>query len=151
MADSSATYTYEAFIRTTPEQLWRAITDSEFTSKYFYGSPVETGMKVGDDFVYLTPDRAGRMGEGRIVDVEPGKRLVLDEYRLLYEPEVAGDRPSRETWEIEPAGPVCKLRFVHDQLVADGPTHRAMVGGIPLIISSLKSLLETGEPLPMEG
>ena len=147
---STSTYEYEAYIRASADDVWRGLTDGKQTAEYFYGSPVKSTLNLGAEFVYLTPDGGGRMAEATIAAIEPKRRLVLDKYRLLYHPGVADDRPSRETWEITPMGEMCKVVVVHDQLAPDGPTYKDVASGMPLIVSSLKSLLETGKALPME-
>lgn len=150
MAKNGSSFTYEAYIRASADDVWRAITDGDETAKYFYGSPVKSNLKTGGDFLYLTPDGKGRMAEATIFAIEPRHRLILDKYRLLYAPAVAEDRPSRETWEVTPMGEVSKVVVVHDELTPDGPTYKDVASGLPLIVSSMKSLLETGQALPMQ-
>lgn len=148
--EATATYAYEAYIRSSAKEIWRGITDGERTAQYFYGSPVRSTLKVGAAFDYLAPDGSGKMAEATIGEIEPERRLVLDQYRLLYHPGVAGDKPSREVWEITPMGEICKVAVTHQELTAEGPTFQDVASGLPLIVSSLKSLLETGKALPME-
>jgi uncharacterized protein YndB with AHSA1/START domain len=150
MAKNGSSFSYEAYIRASAEDVWRAITDGKQTAQYFYGSPVKSNLKTGDDFVYLTPDGKNRMAEATIFAIEPKRRLILDGYRLLYAPAVAEDRPSRETWEVTPMGEICKVVVVHDELTPNGPTYKDVASGLPLIVSSMKSLLETGQALPMQ-
>jgi uncharacterized protein YndB with AHSA1/START domain len=145
----TAKYEYEAYIRASSKQVWDALTDGRQTAQYFYGSPVKSSLKKGAEFVYLTPDGTGRMAEATITEAEPARRLVLDGYRLLYHPVVAEDQPSRETWDLSEVGEICKVVVVHDELVPDGPTFKDVSSGLPLIVSSMKSLLETGTALPM--
>jgi uncharacterized protein YndB with AHSA1/START domain len=147
---SASSYEYEAYIRATADEVWRGLPDGKKTAEYFYGSPVKSTLKSGAEFLYLTPDGNGKMAEARIAEIEPKRRLVLDGYRLLYHPGVANDKPSREAWEITPMGEMCKVVVVHDQLSPDGPTYKDVASGMPLIVSSLKSLLETGKALPMQ-
>jgi uncharacterized protein YndB with AHSA1/START domain len=147
---STTRYEYEAYIRASADDVWRGLTDGNRTAEYFYGSPVRSTLKPGSEFLYLTPDGSGKMAEATIAEIEPRRRLVLDHYRLLYHPGVAEDKPSREAWEITPMGEMCKVSVVHDRLTPDGPTYKDVVWGMPLIVSSLKSLLETGKALPMQ-
>lgn len=151
MANDGTTFEYEAYIRASADDVWRAITDGERTAEYFYGSPVRSDLNAGGKFVYLTPDGGDRMAEATILAIEPRRRLVLDNYRLLYAPGLAEDKPSRETWELTAMGEVCKVVVVHDQLEANGPTYKDVSSGLPLIVSSMKSLLETGKALPMQS
>jgi uncharacterized protein YndB with AHSA1/START domain len=151
MAKNGSSFQYETYIRATADQVWRAITDGTATAQYFYGSPVKSSLKTGGEFLYLTPDGSGRMAEATIFAIEPARRLILDNYRLLYSLGVAEDRPSRETWELTPMGEMCKVAVVHDGLSPNGPTYKDVSAGLPLIVSSMKSLLETGAALPMQA
>ena len=151
MAKNGTSVEYEAYIRASEDEVWAAITDGKRTAEYFYGSPVKSDLKTGGEFLYLTPDGGGRMAEATIFAIEPKRRLILDHYRLLYTPGVAQDKPSREAWEVTAMGEMCKVVVVHDQLSPNGPTYKDMVSGLPLIVSSLKSLLETGKALPMQS
>jgi uncharacterized protein YndB with AHSA1/START domain len=150
MAKNGSSFEYETYIRAGADEVWRAITDGRQTAQYFYGSPVKSNLKTGGEFLYLTPDGEGRMAEATIFAIEPGRRLILDNYRLLYSPGVAQDRPSREAWEVTPMGEICKVAVVHDRLTPNGPTYKDVASGLPLIVSSMKSLLETGKALPMQ-
>jgi uncharacterized protein YndB with AHSA1/START domain len=151
MAKNGSSFSYEAYIRASADDVWRAITDGKQTAQYFYGSPVKSSLKAGGDFLYLTPDGKGRMAEATIFAIEPKRRLILDKYRLLYAPGVAEDKPSREAWEVTPMGEICKVLVVHDELAPNGPTYKDVAQGLPLIVSSMKSLLETGQALPMQA
>ena len=150
MAKNGSSFSYETYIRASADDVWRAITDGSQTVQYFYGSPVRSNLKKGGDFLYLTADGKDRMAEATIFAIEPKRRLVLDQYRLLYAPAVAEDRPSREAWEVTPVGEICKVVVVHDKLTPNGPTYKDVASGLPLIVSSMKSLLETGQALPMQ-
>ena len=151
MAKNGTTFSYEAYIWASVDDVWSAITDGEKTARYFYGSPVRSDLRTGGDFLYMTPDGKDRMVEANIFAIEPKRRLILDEYRMLYAPAVAADTPSRETWEVTPMGEICKVVVVHDQLTPNGPTYKDVASGLPLIVSSMKSLLETGEALPLQS
>jgi uncharacterized protein YndB with AHSA1/START domain len=151
MAKNGSSFSYEAYIRASADDVWRAITDGEQTAQYFYGSPVKSNLKTGGDFLYMTPDGKDRMVEATIFAIEPKRRLILDKYRLLYAPAVAEDKPSREAWEVTPMGEMCKVVVVHDELTPDGPTYKDVASGLPLIVSSMKSLLETGQALPVQA
>jgi uncharacterized protein YndB with AHSA1/START domain len=137
------------FIRTTPAQLWDALTNGEQTARYYYGSPVDSTWQPGADVNYLTPDRSAPMVGGRVLAIEPEKRLVLS-LRLLYDPTCAVEAPFEQTWLIEDVGNgVCKLT-VQQAVDPDSATYQQISGGMPLILSSLKSFVETGEGLPMQ-
>jgi uncharacterized protein YndB with AHSA1/START domain/DNA-binding transcriptional ArsR family regulator len=141
------TQVYQVFIRATPEQVWQAITQPEFTARYFYGSRVDTTGAAGSPIRHYAPDGTTLWGDDRILESDPPRRLVHT-WRSLYDPELASEPPSRVTWEIEPQpGGVTKLTVVHDQLKASPKTAEHVSGGWMFIISGLKTLLETGQPL----
>ena len=135
------------FIRATPEQVWEAITKPEFTTKYFYGSAIDSTFEVGSPYLGLSGDRSQRLVEGEVLECDP-PRLLRHTWRTLYDEGASGEPPSRVTWEIEPQedGTV-KLTVVHDQLEASPLTAASVSGGWTYILSGLKTLLETGEPL----
>ena len=138
---------YEVFIRASADQIWDAITRPEFTARYFYGSRVETTAEVGSPIRHRAPDSDELWGDDVVVESERPKRLVHT-WRSLYNPELAAEPRSRVTWEIEPqAGGVCRLTVIHDQLESSPKTAEGVAGGWMFIISGLKTLLETGEPL----
>ena len=138
---------YEIYIRTTPEKLWTALTDADQTQQYFFGTRVASSWKSGAQLTYTDP-KGGLMVDGKVVEADPPRRLVTT-WRAAYSPEVAGERPSRVTWTIEPVGAVCKLSVVHDDFEAQGATWKSTASGWPVVLSGLKTYLETGEALPM--
>ena len=136
-------HVYEVIIRTTPEALWRAITDPAETRKYFYGSRVETTWKAGDPILYRMPDGSVAI-EGTLREVVPGRKFKQT-WHALWDEKIAAEPPHEVTWEIAPLGDSCKLTVLHEGL---GPeATRQVSGGLVLIVSGLKTLLETGEPL----
>ena len=139
---------YQVFIRATPEQIWDAITKPEFTAKYFHGSLVDSTFEVGATYNSWSPDRSKLWVDGTIEEADPPRRLVHG-WRALYDPETAGEESSRVTWEIEPLdGGVAKLTVVHDRLEGAPKTAASVSGaGWMQVLSGLKTLLETGEPL----
>ena len=138
---------YEIYIRTTPERLWDAITNGEIRSKYSFGCVVSTVGEPGSRFEQTTPD-GHLLGEGVNVEVESPRRLVQSMV-LLYSEEVKSEGTSRVTWEIEPVGDSCRLTVTHDQM-RDGANEQ-LYGGWPMILSGLKTWLETGELLTTPG
>jgi uncharacterized protein YndB with AHSA1/START domain len=140
-------HVYELYIKTTPERLWQAITNSADTQRYYYDSRVESDWKVGSKLVYLHDDHV--MLDCKILEVDPGRRLVHS-FSMGYEPGLAAERPSRVTWEIEELGEVCRVRLVHDDFDGETETYHEVEHGWSAILSGLKTLLETGEPLHIE-
>ena len=139
------TQIYQVFIKATPEAIWEAITSPDFTTKYFYGARIEVTPDWRRTF---SPDGADDWGEGAVFEFDPPHRLV-HEWRSNYNPELAAEEPSRVTWEIEQQeGGVSLLRVTHDQLEGAPKTAEGVSGtGWMMVISGLKTLLETGEPL----
>jgi uncharacterized protein YndB with AHSA1/START domain len=138
-------HVYVVYIKTTPERIWDALTQSEFTQQYYYASTVESDWTPGSEYVYEISGQTAIVGEVLVAD--PPSRLAMT-FDARWDGEVTPDPPSRITWEIEPAGDgLSKLTVVHDGF--DGETHTfgQVAGGMPYILSGLKTLLETGEPL----
>ena len=144
---AQSTQVYSVFVRATPEQLWDAITKPEFTSKYFYGSIIESSWEQGSPYTGWASDRSQQYVDGEVIEASPPRKLVTT-WRALYDPETAAEPYSRVTWEIEPAGDgVTKLTVVHDELEASPKTAENVAGGWSYVLSGLKTLLETGRPL----
>ena len=139
---------FEIYIRTTPERLWEAITDNEIRSKYNFGVGISCDWKVGSRFEQTSPRADGLLGEGEILELDPPRRLVQS-MRALWSDEVKDEGTSRVTWEIEPVGDSCRLLVTHDQL-REGANDQ-LYGGWPMILSGLKTWLETGEVLTTPG
>jgi uncharacterized protein YndB with AHSA1/START domain len=138
---------FEIYIKTTPERLWKAITDPEMRSKYNFGARINSDFSAGSHYQQSTPD--GRLlGEGENLEVEPPRRLVQS-MRALWGEDVKSEGTSRVTWEIEPVGDSCHLTVTHDQL-REGANDQ-LYGGWPMILSGLKTLLETGGLLTTPG
>jgi uncharacterized protein YndB with AHSA1/START domain len=142
--DALATQVYQVFIKAPPERIWEAITTPEFTVQYFHGARIEL---VDDRYVSHGPD-GSVWGDDVVIESEPPRRLVHG-WRSLYDPEMADEPGSRVTWEIEPvAGGLCKLTVTHDELEHSPKTASSVSGqGWMFVLSGLKTLLETGEPL----
>jgi uncharacterized protein YndB with AHSA1/START domain len=139
---------FEIYIRTTPERLWEAITDGEIRSKYNFGARVTSDWKPGSRMEMSHPAAGGLLGEGEVLEVEPPRRLVHTMV-ALWSDEVKNEGASRVTWEIQPVGDSCRLTVIHDQL-RDG-ANAELYGGWPMILSGLKTWLETGELLTTPG
>ncbi|HEY2074642.1 MAG TPA: SRPBCC family protein [Gaiellaceae bacterium] len=140
---AQTTQLYSVFIKASPEQIWDAITKPEFTEKYFYGSRVTVNE---DDYRGLNGDGADLV-TGKVFEYDPPRRLVHG-WRALYDPETAVEDDSRVTWELDPQeGGVTKLTVVHDQLEGAPKTALSVSSGWSYVLSGLKTLLETGQPL----
>ena len=143
---------FEIYIKTTPERLWQAITDPEMRRKYTFGVVVQSNWKPGSSYKGTagseTTAPARTILEGENLEVDPPRRLVQS-YRALWSDDVKREGTSRVTWEIEPIADSCRLTVVHDQLRQGA--HPELYGGWPMILSGLKTLLETGELLTTPG
>jgi uncharacterized protein YndB with AHSA1/START domain len=139
---------FEIYIRTTPERLWEAITDPETRARYNFGSRVVSDWTKGSRLEMVHPNAGGLLGEGEILEVDPPRRLVHTMLALWGE-DVESEGTSRVTWEIEPVEDSCRLVVVHDQL-REGANEQ-LYGGWPMILSGLKTWLETGEELTTPG
>ena len=140
-------HVFQVYIRATAEQVWDAITKPEFTSRYFFGSRVQTTGEAGTPIRHAAPDSEKLWGDDMVLESERPRRLVHT-WRALYDAELAAEPKSRVTWEIEPQpGGVTKLTVIHDQLEESPKTAANVSGGWMFVLSGLKTLLETGEPL----
>ena len=140
---------FEIYIRTSPERLWEAITDSEIRSKYNFGVCVNSDWKPGSRVETSHANANGPLGDGQVVEADPPRRLVHT-MTALWSDEVKSEGESRVTWEIEPVGDdSCRLTVIHDQL-REGANDQ-LYGGWPMILSGLKTWIETGERLTTPG
>ena len=139
---------FEIYIRTTPERLWEAITDDEIRAKYNFGVRTTSDWKVGSRIEMGHPGAPGLLGEGEILELDPPRRLVQTMV-ALWSDDVKAEGASRVTWEIEPVGDSCHLTVTHDQL-REGANNQ-LYGGWPMILSGLKTWLESGELLTTPG
>lgn len=139
---------FEIYIRTTPEMLWRAITDPETRARYQFGAQIRSDWKAGSSYQVGAPDASRVLIKGENLEVEAPRRLVQS-FQAVWDDDIAAEGTSRVTWEIEPVGDSCRLTVTHDQLRADADTH--LYGGWPMILSGLKTWLETGTELTTPG
>jgi uncharacterized protein YndB with AHSA1/START domain len=142
-----ATQVYSVFIRATPEQVWDGITKPEFTTRYFHGTKIDSTFEPGAPYLSVAGEGGETLVDGEVLESDP-PRMLKHTWRALYDPETASEPHSRVTWEIEPQeGGVTKLTVTHDQLEAAPKTAVSVAGGWSYVLSGLKTLLETGEPL----
>jgi uncharacterized protein YndB with AHSA1/START domain len=131
------------YIRTTPEKLWQALLEPEFTRQYWVGTWQDCDWQPGSSWRLMIPD--GRIGDsGEVLEIEPQRRLVL-RWRNQFLPELNAEGDSRMTYELEPQGETVKLTVIHEMDRPDSKLIDGVSRGWPMLLSSLKSLLETGE------
>jgi len=138
---------FEIYIKTTPERLWEAITSEEMRARYSFGVGTVSDWTPGSEYKAAVPGVI-EIASGENVEVDPPRRLVQS-FTALWSEDVKKEGTSRVTWEIEPVGTSCRLRVTHDQLGEDA--NNELYGGWPMILSGLKTLLETGEDLDTPG
>ena len=139
---------FEIYIRTTPERLWEAITDPDIRSKYNFGAGVRSDWTPGARLELGHPAVPSLLGDGEVLEVDPPRKLVHT-MTALWSDEVKSEGASRVTWEIEQVADSCRLIVTHDQL-RDGANDQ-IYGGWPMILSGLKTWLESGELLTTPG
>ena len=138
-------FVYVTYIRTTPEKLWQALTEPEFTRQFWVETWQDCAWKPGASWKLMIPD--GRVGDsGEIIEIDPPRRMVL-KWRNEFIPEFQAEGDSLLTYELEKQGEAVKLTLIHEM---ERPASKMIDGvsnGWPMILASLKSLLETGESL----
>ena len=146
VTEIATTQVYQVFIKSTPERIWEAITNPEFTRKYFYGTRAEYDLRPGGAYKSVGDESGNVIVEGEVLEVDEPCSLVQS-WRFLYDPELAEEGFTKVSWEIEATeGDVSKLTVTHE--LEEAPKTAAHVaGGWSYILSGLKTLLETGEPL----
>jgi uncharacterized protein YndB with AHSA1/START domain len=137
---------YTIYIASTPERVWQALTSAEFSRKYFFGNAVEVELRVGGAYIVRTPDGALHIS-GEVVACEPPRKLTFT-FNVNWPELIEKLGPTLVSYEIEPAGDAVRLTMTesHDRPLGDDILSGGRAGW-PAILSSLKSLLETGEPL----
>lgn len=139
-------FVYTTYIETSAEQLWHALTDGDFTERYWFGHRVASDWEVGS--TYRFAKQGGPTIEGKVLISDPPKRLAYTWNSCS--PEAKREQISRVTFDLEPRGKVIKLTVTHDNLDEGGVTLRNISAGWPMVIASLKSLLETGHSLAID-
>jgi uncharacterized protein YndB with AHSA1/START domain len=143
---------YEIYIKTTPERLWQAITDPAIRAKYSFGVGVYSDWTPGSQYharaTDITVSPGAEIADGDNLEVNP-PRLLVQRFRALWSDDVKREGYSRVTWEIEPVGDSCRLTVTHDLLPAGA--NAELYGGWPMVLSGLKTWLETGETLTTPG
>ena len=147
LAEGDTVGVFEIFIKTTPERLWEAITDPKLRAKYSFGVETHSDWTPGSEYKASVPG-VFDIAAGENLEVDPPRRLVQS-FTALWSDDVKNHGPSRVTWEIEQVEDSCRLTVVHDQL-REG-ANAELYGGWPMILSGLKTLLETGDTLTTPG
>jgi uncharacterized protein YndB with AHSA1/START domain len=148
VVDGRAMAAFEIYVKTTPERLWEAITDEEMRKKYSFGVGTKSDWTPGSKYEAGVPGVV-EIAAGENLEVDPPRRLVQS-FTALWSEDVKGEGTSRVTWEIEPVGEdSCRLLVTHDQLPEGANSE--LYGGWSMILSGLKTLLETGEELTTPG
>ena len=142
-------FVYVSYVATTVEKLWQALTDGEFTRRYWGGRRIESDWQVGSPVKHVREDGVVDW-QGEVLQSER-PRLLSYTFHMLISEQHRGERPSRVTFDLQPMGLVVKLTLTHDDFESEKTTFETTRHGWPAIMSSLKSLLETGSPLPFQG
>jgi uncharacterized protein YndB with AHSA1/START domain len=144
-----STFIYVTYIRTTPEKLWSALTEAEFTEQYWFGMRCESQWTAGSRWKLVSGD-GQTFDAGEIVEAEPPRRLVI-RWQNQVKPELKAEGASLCTMELEPSGTAVKLSITHTIECEPSKFIAAVSGGWPKVISNLKSLLETGSAALQEA
>jgi uncharacterized protein YndB with AHSA1/START domain len=147
LEDRTMEKVFEIYIKTTPERLWEAITDPKMRAKYSFGVETQSDWTNGSGYTAAVPGVID-IAAGENLEVDPPRRLVQS-FNALWSDDVKAAGTSRVTWEIEQIEDSCQLTVTHDQLAEDA--NPELYGGWPMILSGLKTLLETGEELTTPG
>ena len=137
-------FTYETYIATTPELLWKALLDGEFTRQYWAHENV-SDWQPGSEWEHRRADTRAVVILGEVLEASPPNHLVI----TWADPNDRGkkERHSRVTFDIQPVGNMVRLTVTHEDLDPGSEMERKISRGWPRVLSSLKSLLETGRPL----
>jgi uncharacterized protein YndB with AHSA1/START domain len=145
---SGSEFVYVSYIATTPERLWAALTGGDFTRKYWFGRRIESDWQVGSPVRFFDGDGKIVTDDGVVLASEPPRRLSYTFQPVNMAPTGTLQGHSRVTFTLEPAEGVVKLTLVHDELVSNEMAEGFREGWAP-ILSSLKTFLESGKPLPL--
>jgi uncharacterized protein YndB with AHSA1/START domain len=136
-------HVFQIYVRATPERLWQAITDPAMTQIYYFNSRIESDFAVGSPITYRQPDGTLDI-DGKVLEADPPRRLVHS-FRSRWA--ANDDAPTTVTWEITPMGETCLLSLSHTGFPSETTTYHSVRDGWPMILSGLKTLVETGEQL----
>jgi uncharacterized protein YndB with AHSA1/START domain len=140
-------YSYEIYIGASASKVWQGLVDGELTREYVYGTRFQSKLRKGAPYAYVG-DGDFKVVDGEILDVEPEKRLAMT-WKAHWDEASGADRASRVRYELEASGPkTTRLKLVHDDFDGETATYKSSAESWPLLLSSLKTLLESGKPLP---
>ena len=143
---SKPEFVYTTYIETSADKLWHALTDGDFTERYWFGHRITSDWKVGSPYRFANQGKP--MVEGKVLVSDPPRRLAYS-WDVVKEG-AARERTSRVTFDLVPRGKVIKLVVTHDEIDESGTTLRDVSAGWPLVLASLKSILETGRALDID-
>lgn len=139
-------HVYQAYIAAEPKEVWKAITDGDYTVRYFYGTRVESDWSEGSELRYLGED-GSVVADGSVIAIDPPHRLEMS-FHARWDPDLEAEGPVREVWLVEDANGASKLTVELYDAPVDSQTYANFTSGFPYIVSGLKSVLETGQSLP---
>ena len=141
-------FIYVTYIETTAEKLWHALTDRDFIQTYWMDCILTSDWKIGSR---MTMERYGELkNECVILESDPPRRMSYS-WHSVFDAEMKTEKPSRVTYVLEPQGNIVKLTVTHENFADDSKTLPSISFGWPMVLSNLKSILETGHPLPLEA
>jgi uncharacterized protein YndB with AHSA1/START domain len=140
-------FVYVSYISTTPEKLWNALSDAEMTKDYWARHKNVSDWQVGSEWSHQDYDTGTMDIVGKVLESDPPRRLVLT-WRSGKE-SLKDEEPSRVTFLVEPYGDAVRLTVTHEELEPDSGMLKGITAGWPAVLSSLKTMLETGEAMPM--
>ena len=140
-------FIYVTYIETTPEKLWEALTSSEFSKRYWFGTELRSDWKVGSPLALVT--NGTTTDDGKILEVDSPRRLAYTFHHVLND-QMRDEKPTKVTFDIEQHGKFVKLTLTHEGFAGGSKLLHGISKGWPAILSSLKSLLETGKPLSVK-
>lgn len=141
-------FVYVTYIATTPDKLWHALTDRDFIQKYWMDCVLTSDWKVGSR---MTMERYGELkNECVILESDPPRRMSYS-WHSVFDAGMKAEKPSRVTYVLEPQGNIVKLTVTHENFADDSKTLPSVSFGWPMVLSNLKSILETGHALRLEA
>jgi len=141
---SKPEFVYVTYIETTPEKLWEALTSSDFSRRYWFGTELQSDWRIGSSFALVTNGITSDVGE--VLEFDRPRRLSYTFNHILRD-DLRNAEPTKVVFTLEPHGPLVKLTLIHEGFAKADKLRDAISTGWPAILSSLKSLLETGSAL----